>query len=140
GLAILTEAAVRACEKPLDRIACTAWPLEHHGAGRGTNWEFLPDGEWYGIPYGCLVVEGYANLLVAGRNLSATHLAQASARVAGPWFAMGEAAGVAAAMACKNSSFEVSVDVGAIQATLEREGAILTPEFSLSDHCSAQAS
>lgn len=140
GLATLTEAAVRACEKPVDRIACTAWPLEHHGAGRGTNWEFLPDGDWYGIPYGCLVVEGFDNLLVAGRNLSATHLAQASARVAGPCFAMGEAAGVAASMACRNSSVDLSVDVGALQATLEREGAVLTPELSVSGHCPAQAS
>ena len=89
---------MRACVKPADRIACCSWPLENHSAGRATSWEFLPDADYYGIPYGCLVVKGFDNLLVAGRNLSATHIAHASARVAGPCFAVGEAAGMAAAM------------------------------------------
>ncbi len=132
GLTTLTEAAVRACEKPHERIACTAWPLEHHSGGRGTSWEFLPDGDWYGIAYGCLVVKGFDNLLVAGRNLSATHLAQASARVAGPCFAMGEAAGTAAALTCTGAptATVATVDVPTLQAMLEDEGAILTPELS----------
>lgn len=129
GMRILTEEAIRNCEKPEDRIACTAWPLESHGGGRGTNWEFLPDGEWYGIPYGCLVAEGFDNLLVAGRNLSATHLAQASARVAGPCFAMGEAAGVAAAMMQGSGVGASSLGVVTLQTELERQGAILTPSF-----------
>jgi hypothetical protein len=130
GLETLTEAAVRQCEKPSDRIACTAWPLEHHGAGRGTQWEFLPDGDWYGIAYGCLVVKGFDNLFVAGRNLSATHIAQASARVAGPCFAMGEAAGSAAAMACAAGRVAAAVDVPQLQAALERNGAILNPALT----------
>lgn len=127
GMQTLTEEAVRNCRKPDDRIACTAWPLESHGGGRGTNWEFLPDGEWYGIPYGCLVVAGFGNLLVAGRNLSATHLAQASARVAGPCFAMGEAAGTAAALSLRAASTAAELDVATLQSELERQGAILTP-------------
>ena len=97
GDAVLTEAHVRECVKPVDRIACSSWPLETDGRGPVTNWEFLPDGEHYGIPWGCLVVKGFDNLLVAGRNLSATHAAQASVRVTGPSMAMGEAAGAAAA-------------------------------------------
>lgn len=129
GLATLTEAAVRGCEKPVDRICCTAWPLESHGEGRGTHWEFLPDAEWYGIAYGCLVVKGLENVFIAGRNLSATHTAQASARVAGPCFAMGEAAGLAAAMASRHESSAASVDVRVLQTTLQEHGAILTPAF-----------
>ena len=93
---------MRACVKPADRIACCSWPLENHSAGRATSWEFLPDADYYGIPYGCLVVKGFDNLLVAGRNLSATHIAHASARVAGPCFAVGEAAGMAAAMSVQS--------------------------------------
>ncbi len=127
GVRTLTEAQVRACEKPADRIACTAWPLEDHGEGRGTTWEFLPDGDWYGIPYGCLVARDLDNLLVAGRNLSATHLAQASARVAGPCFAMGEAAGIAATQALRHGRGAADIDVPALQAALEREGALLAP-------------
>lgn len=127
----LSAAAVRGCEKPVDRIACTAWPLETHGEGRATTWEFLPDGDWYGIPFGCLVVAGFDNLLVAGRNLSADHAAQASARVAGPCIAMGEAAGLAAALALQancDAPDVRAVDVARLQARLTEAGAILTPQ------------
>lgn len=130
GDACLTEADVRECRKPEDRIACSAWPLETHGRGPVTNWEFLPDGEYYGIPWGCLVVAGFDNLLVAGRNLSASHAAQASARVAGPCMAMGEAAGIGAAMSLAHGDDVRRFDVRALQARLEARGAILTPDFA----------
>lgn len=129
GDTVLTEAQVRACEKPADRIACSSWPLENHGRGRGTQWDFLPDGQWYGIPVGCLVVEGFENLLVAGRNLSAEHAAQASVRVAGPCLAMGEAAGTLAAMSLAHAGRVRAVAAGELQARLAAHGAILTPDF-----------
>ena len=130
GERTLSEADVRSCVKPHDRIACSSWALETHGQGRATSWEFLPDAEWYGIPYGCLVVRGFDNLLVAGRNLSAVHAAQASARVAGPCIARGEAAGTAAALGLSGRLAMRDVPVDAIQGSLERHGAILTPEWS----------
>ena len=129
GDAVLTEAMVRGCVKPEDRIACTAWPLETHGAGTATQWDFLPDGDYYGIPWGCLVVRGLDNLFVAGRNLSATHPAQASARVVAPCMAMGEAAGLGAAMALSEGASARRVPVAALQARLASAGAILTPDF-----------
>ncbi len=130
GDAVLAEAQVRGCAKPADRIACSSWPMEEHGRGRATAWEFLPDGEWYGIPWGCLVVKGLDNLLVAGRNLSAEHAAQASVRVAGPCLALGEAAGTGAAMALAHGGDVRAVAAAGIQAALEGNGAILTPNFS----------
>ena len=129
GDAVLTEAQVRACEKPADAIAISSWPLENHGRGPTTNWEFLPDGEWYGIPWGCLVVRGFDNLLVAGRNLSAEHAAQASVRVAGPCMALGEAAGVGAVASLAHGGDTRAVDAQALRAQLLGEGAILTPDF-----------
>ncbi len=125
----LTEADVRECRKPHDRIACNSWPLETHGRGPVTHWEFLPDGEYYGIPWGCLVVKGFDNLLVAGRNLSASHAAQASARVAGPCVAMGEAAGTGAAMSLAHDAQVRRVAVDALQARLQGYGAIITPDL-----------
>lgn len=127
GDRVLTEADVRGCVKAHDRIACSAWPLETHGAGPATSWEFLPDGEWYGIPWGCLVVRGFDNLLVAGRNLSAEHAAQASARVAGPCMAMGEAAGMAAAMSLAADARVRQVELAALQSALRAHGALLEP-------------
>lgn len=128
GERVLAEADVRGCVKADDRIACAAWPLETHGTGLATTWEFLPDGEWYGIPWGCLVVRGFENLLVAGRNLSAEHAAQASVRVAGPCIAMGEAAGTAAAMSLAADAQVRQVELGALQSALRANGALLEPQ------------
>ncbi|MBL0142026.1 MAG: FAD-dependent oxidoreductase [Betaproteobacteria bacterium] len=130
GDAVLTEAHVRGCVKPADRIACSSWPLETHGRGTSTQWDFLPDGEYYGIPFGCLVVKGFDNLLVAGRNLSATHVAQASVRVAGPCMAMGEAAGAAAAASLAAGANVRAVPIELLQGSLERHGVILTPALA----------
>lgn len=129
GDAVLTEAQVRACAKPADAIACSSWPLENHGRGRATNWEFLPDGEWYGIPWDCLVVKGFDNLLVAGRNLSAEHAAQASVRVAGPCLALGEAAGMGAVASLGHGGDTRAVNVEALRGQLQGEGAILAPDW-----------
>ena len=127
GDAVLTLAQVQACAKPADRIACSSWPLENHGRGRDTSWEFLPDGQWYGVPWGCLVVQGFDNLLVAGRNLSAEHAAQASVRVAGPCMALGEAAGLGAAASLAHGGETRAVPLPALQRSLEQQGAILAP-------------
>jgi FAD dependent oxidoreductase len=129
GDAVLAEAQVRGCEKPADRIACSSWPLENHGRGRATAWDFLPDGEWYGVPWGCLVVKGFDNLLVAGRNLSAEHAAQASVRVAGPCLALGEAAGAGAVASLAHGGDTRAVNVEALQRVLEGEGAVLDPRW-----------
>ena len=60
---------------------------------------------------------GFGTLLAAGRCLSAEHSAQASARISLACLAMGEAAGMAAAMG--------TPQVAALQARLREEGAIL---------------
>jgi 2-polyprenyl-6-methoxyphenol hydroxylase-like FAD-dependent oxidoreductase len=120
GEAVLTTASVMSGAAPADRIACCAWPVEDHAPGRATVWRPLPDGAWYGIPFGCLVPRGFDNLLVAGRCLSAEHEAQASARISLACLAMGEAAGIAAATGAP-------FDVPRLQAELRRQGAVLDP-------------
>ncbi len=130
GDAELTEQHVMGCEKPADRVACCAWPVEDHAPGRATVWRPLPAADWYGIPYGCLVPRGLRNVLVAGRCLSATHVAQASARISAACLAMGEAAGAAAAMALAQRGTkrgDVRVDVAQLQHTLRAHGVILDP-------------
>lgn len=108
-----------------DGIACCAWPVEMHGEGRKTVWKFLDDGDYYRIPYRSLTPLGLHNVLVAGRCVSTTHEAQASVRVSAPALAMGEAAGLAAAMALTAGSDTRQVDVRTLQARLRREGAVL---------------
>ncbi|WP_028604776.1 FAD-dependent oxidoreductase [Ottowia thiooxydans] len=122
----LTEPDVMQAHKPADRIACSGWPIEDHATQGRTVWRPLPDGEWYGIPFGCLVSSDFDNVLVAGRCLSATHEAQASARVVATCMAMGEAAGTAATMSL-SSPTSVRVDVPALQQKLLAHGALLEP-------------
>ncbi len=56
----------------------------------------------YDIPYRSLIPKGIEGLLAAGKTISGTHIAMASYRVTGNCWAMGEAAGSAAAYAVKN--------------------------------------
>lgn len=112
-----------------DAIAQAAWPQEYHVAGRSTQYRFLADGEAYDLPYRSLVpVAGSPpNLVVAGRCISADHHALASCRVMAPCMAMGEAAGVAGAMAATaGGGGDVgAVDVAALRDELRALGAIL---------------
>lgn len=87
-----------------DEIALCAAPIEDHHSGHDTRWHYLPDGEVYGIPFRCLVPRKVDSLLVAGKCLSASHDAHASARNMAQCMAMGQAAGTAAAMAAAERS------------------------------------
>jgi hypothetical protein len=93
----LTAADVREGRKFPDAAARCCWPIEYWDPTAGVTLQYLPPGQYYEIPLRSLKVRGLANLWVAGKCLSAEHLAQASARVVGCCWAMGEAAGKAAA-------------------------------------------
>lgn len=75
-------------------------------------------GERYTIPYRCLLPQGVDNLLLAGRNISGTHMAHSSFRVMPICMGMGEGAGVAAALAVREGIPLRQVDPKAIQAIL----------------------
>jgi FAD dependent oxidoreductase len=94
----LTADDVRQGRRFADAACRCAWPIEYWDPEHGVALEYLPDGRSYDIPMRSLKVKGIANLWVAGKCLAADHLAQASARVAGCCWSMGEAAGRAAAV------------------------------------------
>jgi len=85
----------------------------------------LPPGKSHGIPYRCLLPQGIENLLVAGRCLSADRAVQGAARVMPFCFAMGEAAGLAAALAAQGSGRAREVNVADLQSGLRAQGAWL---------------
>lgn len=87
-------------KKDVNGIARVAWPIELH-AGEKPRLEWIID-DYYEIPYRCLVPEIAENLIVAGRNMCAEHVALASARVTIPCLQMGEAAGFAAVRSLQN--------------------------------------
>jgi succinate dehydrogenase/fumarate reductase flavoprotein subunit len=77
------------------------------------------------LPYRMIVPQKLENLFVAGRCASMTHGGQSAARVSGPCFVMGQAAGTAAHLALQSGKAPRDVDVNALQETLERDGAYL---------------
>jgi hypothetical protein len=77
----------------------------------------------YQIPYRSLVPRGVDNLLVAGRPISATHQAHSSLRVMGTCMGIGQAAGVAAAMAVAAGAAPRDLDGAAVRGRLECMGA-----------------
>lgn len=79
----------------------------------------------YDIPYRCLVPQNVENLLVTGRCISATHEAMASFRIMSVCMALGEAAGIAAAIAAEENVSPRKVNVKQIQDVLVAKGANL---------------
>lgn len=101
GEYVLTEQDIFDCKRFDDAVAVSAYPVDqHHPVGGDCSLYWCPD--CYDIPYRCLVPKKVDNLLVAGRCVSMSHLALASARVMGPAMALGEAAGKAAALCAKD--------------------------------------
>ena len=77
------------------------------------------------IPYRSLQPKNADNLLVAGRCISSTHEAQASYRIMPIVATLGEAAGVAVAVASEAGVGVKQADVGKIQQMLTDEGAFI---------------
>lgn len=90
-------------------------------------------GESHGIPYRCLTPRTLRNVLVAGRSISCVREVQGSVRVMPACLAMGEAAGIAAALAVKLPDNDVhAVDIPTLRRRLQEEGAYL-PEIAGAD-------
>jgi hypothetical protein len=79
-----------------DAACRCAWPIELWGE-QGVTLEYLPPGSHYEVPLRALKVDGLSNLWAVGKCLSADVWAQASARVVGCCWAMGQAVGQAVA-------------------------------------------
>jgi hypothetical protein len=80
-------------------------------------------GRDYYTPYRALVPKNVEQLLVAGRHYSATSVAQRTSREIPPCMAMGEATGIAAAMALDSGILVRNVDVKTLQKKLREQGA-----------------
>ena len=76
----------------------------------------------YGIPFRSLLTKGMENLMVVGKCLSATHLAMSAVRVQCIVSQMGQAAGIAAAMAVQNKTHLRCLPLPKLQATLKAAG------------------
>jgi glycine/D-amino acid oxidase-like deaminating enzyme len=97
GRYILTEHDVLSGSKFSDSVANSSWPIEEWGQDRRVQMRYLPKGEYYQIPARCLQSAAMENLFMAGKCISATDAAIASARVIGTCLQTGYAAGHLAA-------------------------------------------
>ena len=95
----------------------------HAGDGLSTIFTKIPA---YGIPYGITVSDEIEGLMFAGRCASMDAVAMSSARVMPICMAIGEAAGVGAALAIKQGISPREVDVAQVRKTLLDAGAILS--------------
>ena len=110
-----------------DEIALCGAPIEDHAVGPDTRWTYVPGSGVYGIPYRCLLPKGVEGMLVAGRCFSATHDAHASARSMATCMAMGQAAGIAAALSITSQTTPRAVDLAALRRCLLENHALLDP-------------
>jgi hypothetical protein len=124
---MLGESDVLDCVDFDDAIGVNGWPIEAHVAG-DVRFRFpdIPRARGYNqLPFRMLLPLDMRNLLVAGRCAGMTHGGQSAARVSGACFVMGEAAATSAALALKSNAAVRQVDVAALQAKLDEQGAWL---------------
>ncbi len=103
-----------------DAIAISPCPIIHYYGYR----RYL-EHEGYDIPYRSLVPQKVDNLLVAGRCISSEQVPYESHRAMVPIMAIGQAAGVAAALCCSDRTVPRHADVASLRAALREQGAFL---------------
>ena len=126
GLYRITEEDVTKAHKHDDRIARATYEIDiHNPAGTGTYHCPVPENDFYTIPYRALVPVGADNLIVAGRPISSSHEAHSSFRIMPITSCIGEAAGIAAALARKNDCASKDIPVKTMQDILVDNGALI---------------
>lgn len=104
-----------------DEIGRNCYYIDIHKEGhKATRYK---KGESHGIPYRCLTPKGKKNLLTAGRCISTDVESSGSLRVMPPCLVTGEAAGMAAVHAMKQTRNDVhKIDVDFLRKRLREEG------------------
>ncbi|WP_295525945.1 FAD-dependent oxidoreductase [Novosphingobium sp. Chol11] len=103
-----------ACDNPIDDVM--------RGDAAMTHDAIVAKGDYYTLPFRAMVPRAIANLLFAGRLVCADPAAFASVRGMPQCMAMGEAAGIAAAMALAQGKPVQALDPAAVVAALAERG------------------
>lgn len=93
GKEILTEKDILSTTKSISGIAIGSWPIEHWNKDGELELTTFNENDYYLIPSNSLISNKIDNLYFAGKNISATDKAIASARVIGTCIQTGYAAG-----------------------------------------------
>jgi hypothetical protein len=137
---VLTENDIRQQTLFPDRVAYGGWCLDdHHSGGFFHQGSFAVHydrpggldpclGRLFSIPYRCLYSRNVDNLLLAGRDISASHMALSNTRVMLTCAVIGQAAGTAAALAVEHGTTPRGVyqnHLEQLQQQLLKDGAYL---------------
>lgn len=126
GEYVMTQADVMQAARFPDAIGRAAAPIDFHGGGSDETLSWLKTYDKgnaaYQIPYRILVPKRPDNLLVAGRCVSAEHLAAGSLRMMPACTVTGQAAGTAAALAAKQQVAPRQLEVAGLQRILAGQG------------------
>ncbi len=133
GEYIFSARDIETAAKHPDAIARLAYEIDIHdpkGSGYTKQEEKQrkiapPKGDWYEIPYRCLLPLEVENLLTAGRCVSSTHEGHSAIRIMPSCAAMGQAAGIAAALSAEQGISPRQLDVNNLLAELRRQGALV---------------
>ena len=134
GLVRLTDDDAWQLRKQSNSIARSSWDIDIWPADSYTK-EAVPRddadykkrhakvaaGDYFDIPYGCIVAAGVDNLLMAGQCLSASHVAESSLRIQQTCMATGQAAGTAAAMSIELNVTPLELDPAPLLAQLAKD-------------------
>lgn len=110
GIEVLEESHILACAKPDDGVAIGVWPIEYWGKHRKPEMTYFNFDDYYLIPAGTLISKHLDNLFFAGKAMSATERAIASARVIGTCLGTGYASGMLATETIKKGSWQTAIE------------------------------
>lgn len=109
-----------------DALSYSFYPIDvHRPDGHGIDIRPLEYGTVPTIPRGAMLPKGAERLVVAGRAISGDQEANSAYRVQASCMAMGQAAGVLAALSARSGATPESLPLGEVRAVLRREGAIV---------------
>jgi hypothetical protein len=119
GPYVLREDDLRSGRRFEDAVAYGGWPLDDHPPGGFKSKEpparSIPLKDLYTIPLRSLYSRNVENLLVAGRAISASHVAFSSTRVMATCAVVGQAAGAAAAACVERGKLPAEIDAGEVR-------------------------
>ncbi len=107
-----------------DAVSYSFYPIDVHDKN-GVVPKHLTEGTVPTVPIRALIPKNSQNFLVAGRCVSSDRLANSALRVQASCMAMGQAAGVAAALAVRNKTTPFKVQLQEIKEMLVNNGAIV---------------
>ncbi len=107
-----------------DALSYSFYPIDLHDEN-GVRPDHLQEGIVATVPLRSLVPRSSRNFLVAGRCVSSDRLANSALRVQCSCMGMGQAAGAAAALACKLNSSPTSVPLEEIRQLITKHGGIV---------------